>query len=107
MDPLIAHQLVDRAIIDRSRNYRNRAIDRIRIAEFAQLIDRAAIDSAQSLGLYFASVVLCTCTLQVRVVSSIFTTVFLHTFLLVELGTVNKLNMNSQVLLIVILDLYL
>ena len=49
MDPLIAHLSVDRAIIDRSRNYRNCAIDELGTAEFAQLsIDRAAIESAQS-----------------------------------------------------------
>ena len=48
MDPLIAHLLVDRAIIDRSRNYRNCAINRLRTAEFAQSIDRAALESAQS-----------------------------------------------------------
>ena len=48
MDPLIAHLSIDRAIIDRSRNYRNCAIDRLRTAEFAQSIDRAAIESAQS-----------------------------------------------------------
>ena len=48
MDPLIAHLSVDRAIIDRSRNYRNCAIDELRTAEFAQSIDRAAIESAQS-----------------------------------------------------------
>ena len=47
MDRLTAHLSVDRAIIDRSRNYRNCAIDRLRTAEFAQSIDRAALESAQ------------------------------------------------------------
>ena len=48
-DPSIAHLSVDRAIIDRSRNYRNCAIDQMRTAEFAQSIDRAALESAQSI----------------------------------------------------------
>ena len=48
MDPLIAHLSVDRAIINRSRNYRNCAIDQLRTAEFAQSIDRVVIESAQS-----------------------------------------------------------
>ena len=43
VDPLIAHLSVDRAIIDRLRNYRNCAIDKLGTAEFAQSIDRAAI----------------------------------------------------------------
>ena len=44
MDPLIAHLSIDRAIIDRSRNYRNCAIDELGTAEFAQLsIDRALL----------------------------------------------------------------
>ena len=41
MDPLTAHLSIDRAIIDRSRNYTNCAIDRLRTAEFAQSIDLA------------------------------------------------------------------
>ena len=41
MDPLTAHLSIDRAIIDRSRNYRNCAINRLRNAEFAQSIDLA------------------------------------------------------------------
>ena len=45
MDPLIAHLSVDCAIIDRSRDIRNCAIDELRTAEFAQSIDRAAIES--------------------------------------------------------------
>ena len=45
MDPLIAHLSVDR---DRSLNYRNCAIDELGTAEFAQSIDRAAIESVQS-----------------------------------------------------------
>ena len=48
VDPLIAHLSVDRAIMDRLRNYRNCAIDELRTTEFAQSIDRAAIESAQS-----------------------------------------------------------
>ena len=40
MDPLIAHLSVDRAIIDRSRNYRNCANDQLRTAEFGA-IDRS------------------------------------------------------------------
>ena len=48
MDSLIAHLSVDRAIIDRSRNNKNCAIDELRNAEFAQSIDRAAIEYAQS-----------------------------------------------------------
>ena len=45
MDPLIAHYSVDCAIIDRSRDFRNCAIDELRTVEFAQSIDRAAIES--------------------------------------------------------------
>ena len=66
MDPLIAHLSVDRAIIDRSRNYRNCAIDRLRTAEFAQSIDRAALESAQSVNcLCSISSHLATCLLLV------------------------------------------
>ena len=43
VDPLIAHLSVDRASIDRLRNYRNCAIDKLGTAEFAQSIDSAAI----------------------------------------------------------------
>ena len=50
MDPSIAHLSVDRAIMDRSRNCRNCAIDQLRTAEFAQSIDRAALESAQSIN---------------------------------------------------------
>ena len=63
MDPLIAHLSIDRATIELEIAL---SINRLRTAEFAQSIDRAAIESAQSVDcLRSISSHLATCLLHI------------------------------------------